>query len=173
MNLTRKFGFIIIFMAAIFLLFACDQGKPFKDLHAYIDKLKLTSVKKEDLASVKPVNQLQPASVKYQAQVRRSPFEVLEAAPVKGSTTNNPLHSYPLDMLRFVGTVTQNGSTIAFVSAPDNKIYQVKVGDVLGDRSSQILTIDADTISLTEQYSDNGSVPMKRVVTLQLKENSQ
>jgi Tfp pilus assembly protein PilP len=173
MNLTRKFGFIIVFMVSIFLLFACDQGKPFKDLHAYIDKLKLTDVKQEDLALAKPINQPQPTSVQYQAEARRSPFEVLEAAPVKGGTTNNPLHSYPLDMLRFVGTVTQNGSTIAFVSAPDNKIYQVQVGDVLGDRSSQVVTIDADTISMTEQYSENGSVPMKRVVTLQLKENSQ
>jgi Tfp pilus assembly protein PilP len=76
-------------------------------------------------------------------------------------------------VLRFVGTVTQNGSTIAFISAPDNKIYQIKAGDIIGDHDSEVTQIDSDRISMIEQYSENGSTPMKRVVTLQLKEVSQ
>ena len=76
-------------------------------------------------------------------------------------------------MLRFVGTVTQNGDTVAFITAPDSRIYQIKVGDVIGDRQGKVVTIDADRISLIEQSAEDGPAGMKRVVTLKLKETSQ
>ena len=156
-----------------FLLLACDRGKPHKDLQEYIDKLKHETVKDESGNAVKITKQLPPVSAKYESNAHRSPFAVQEAAPVKGGSSSNPLQSYPLDMLRFVGTVTQDGKTKAFISAPDNKIYQIKEGDAIGDHDSKVITIESDRISLMEQYIDEGNTEMKRVVTLQLKEASQ
>ncbi len=155
------------------LLTSCDRNKPFKDIQEHIDQLKHAAVKPGDEDKELLTKEAAPESAKFDAEKRRSPFEVMEAAPTKGKVSSNPLQAYPLDMLRFVGTVTQNGKTIAFISAPDNKIYQIKAGDIIGDHDSEVITIEADRISLMEQYSDNGSAAMKRVVTLQLKEASQ
>ncbi len=170
MNFTRKIGFIFVFLTAVFFLFSCDGSQPFKDLRAYVENLKQKKVEPSKDDIVRSREEAEPASVKYEAEKRRSPFEILDVAPAKGVQTTNPLQAYPLDMLRFVGTVSQQDKTSAFISAPNNKIYQVKVGDVLGDRDSRVVSIESDRISLMEEYSENGSAPIKRVVTLQLKE---
>jgi type IV pilus assembly protein PilP len=170
MKVTSNSRFIIIFMASIFLLFACDQSKLKNALQADIEKMKHADIKHDDTESVKMVNEAQPVSVKYESGARRSPFEMMAVSPVKSSVSSNPLQTYSLDMLRFVGTVTQNGNNIAFISAPDNKLYQLRVGDIIGDRDSKVIAIELDKISLVEQYTGNGNTLMKRVVTLQLKE---
>lgn len=175
MGFTRKTGFMIVFMTTIFLLFSCDRSSSQEDLDDYLGKLKSAkldgSTKSSD--TVKLMNAAPPTPIKYNAGTRRSPFVVLEAAPAKGNTTTNPLQAYPLDMLRFVGTVTQNGKTMAFISAPDNRIYHITVGDVIGDHNSKVVTIESERVSLMEEYSESGATPMKRVVTLQLKDASQ
>lgn len=173
MKLTQKFISFFIFAASMSLLTSCDGDKKFKDLHEYIEKLKQPKIAAKDtVAQTKKIRF--PVAAKYESSGRRSPFTVIESTTTgKGVVSSNPLQAYPLDMLRFVGTVTQDDTTIAFVTAPDNKIYQVKVGDELGDRQSQVVSINSDNISLTEEVSENGSAPMKRVVTLQLKEASQ
>lgn len=173
MGINRKVGFIAVYFGAVFLLFACDGSQPYKDLRTYIDQLKQSGATKPTAGDEKEEKLTPPATAAYQSDTRRSPFEVMEAAPAKGRVSSNPLQAFPLDMLRFVGTVTKNSTTVAFVSAPDNRIYEVKVGDVIGDRDSEVVTIDSDRISLTENYSENGKSAMKRVVTIQLKEASQ
>jgi type IV pilus assembly protein PilP len=170
MNVTPNNRMVLIFLVAIFLLFSCDQSKPYSDLQSFIDKLQHMEVKHDDAELVKKKNEPEPVSVKYESGARRSPFEMMDVAPTKNIVSLNPLQAYPLDMLRFVGTVSQKGTNIAFVSAPDNKLYQLKVGDIIGDRNSQIVAIESDRISLIEQYTENGNATMKRVVTLQLKE---
>ena len=173
MNIRRKFGFIAVISMSAFLLLSCDRGSAHKDLEDYIAKLKNEEVKDERGGAVKIKHQLPPASAKYESDKHRSPFDVQEAAPVKSGDSSNPLQTYPLDMLRFVGTVSQDGKTKAFISAPDNKIYQIKEGDVICDHDSKSISIESDRISLMEQYTEDGGTTMKRVVTLQLKEASQ
>lgn len=168
-----------IIMLTLFTLTGCDRNHSFKDLQTYIDQLRETAVPREsdDPEMRKP--SVEPESVKVESSTRKSPFDIVEklAANKKNNRgevmADNPLLTYPLDVLRFVGTVTQKGETVAIISTPDNKIYQVKSGDVLGDRNSAIVSIDSDRINLQEQYSENGGQPMKRVITLQLKESSQ
>lgn len=176
MYFTRKIGCQFVFIAAMFLLSSCDRDKPQQELDAYLASLKAESLATSEKNSdtVKLINAKPPIPVKYNSGARRSPFEVLEAAPpAKGTTSTNPLQAYPLDMLRFVGTVSQDGKSMAFISAPDNRIYHINVGDVIGDHDSKVITIESDRVSLMEEYSEDGSTSMKRVVTLQLKEASQ
>jgi type IV pilus assembly protein PilP len=170
MNKIKSIVFFVM-LPAVILLSGCDNNSKFKDLQSYIDDLK-KSESKETKSKTDEFKDGPPVSVKYSSMTLRSPFEVLEAAPAKGKVATNPLQAYPLDMLRFVGTVTKEGRTIAFVSAPDNRIYQIKVGDVIGDHDSEVVKIESDRISLNEQYMEDGNTPMKRVVTLQLKEAS-
>lgn len=172
MNFTRKIGLLAVMLGAI-LLVSCDNNKPFKDIEEKIAKMKQEGVKPDAGSKDSTKKEVPPETAKYESEKRRSPFEIMDAAPSKGKVSSNPLQAYPLDMLRFVGTVTQNGHTVAFISAPDNKIYQIKAGDIIGDHDSEVINIDADRISLVEHYSEDGSEAMKRVVTLQLKEISQ
>lgn len=162
----------LIILSLFGLLSACDSNQPIKDLQAYIDQLQ--SVKStaatDPKAATKNIESLEPA--KYTEETRRSPFQVLDVTPSKGSTQTNPLQAYPLDMLRFVGTVTNANKTTAFIAAPDNKIYQVKEGDIMGDRNGKIVSIESDRISLVEQGANPDQANMKQVVTLQLKEAS-
>jgi len=170
MNKIKSIVLCVMLPATIFLS-GCDSNSKFKDLQKYIENLKKEEGK-ETKNKTAELKEAAPVSVKYSSMTLRSPFEVLEATPAKGRIATNPLQAYQLDMLRFVGTVTKNGSTIAFVSAPDNRIYQIKVGDVIGDHDSEVVKIESDRISLIEQYTEDGNAPMKRVVTLQLKEVS-
>ena len=170
MDFICKVGYLFLVIGLSLLVAACDGSKPFKDLNAYIEKLKVAEKEKgTDL----PATSQKPAASKYESTNRRSPFEVMEIKQTKGKVSSNPLQAYPLDMLRFVGTVTNNGDTVAFISAPDNKIYQIKTGDIIGDHDSEVIKIESDRVSLMEKTSDNGSTGIKRVVTLQLKEASQ
>lgn len=170
MDFICKVVSLITVVGLAALLASCDGSKPFKDLNTYIEKLKMAEKEKsEDIVVTEQV----PVTAKYASTTRRSPFEVMEVSPAKGRVSTNPLQAYPLDMLQFVGTVTQNGNSIAFISAPDNKIYQIKTGDIIGDHDGEVIKIESDRVSLMEQASENGSTGMKRVVTLQLKEASQ
>jgi type IV pilus assembly protein PilP len=173
MRTCQRVMYTMIWAASIVLLSSCDGDRKFKDLHVYIENLKQSKTLANNTSrQTKKISF--PVSAKYEAATKRSPFAGVESMPAgKGVVSSNPLQAYPLDMLRFVGTVTHGDATVAFVTAPDNKIYQVKVGDVLGDHQSQIVSIDSDSISLTENVTENGNAPMKRVVTLQLKEASQ
>lgn len=173
MNISGKSGFTMIFFWSLFLLFACDGNQPFQDIKTYIEQLKQAKVDtSEDGKPVQATDIPEPEQVKFKEQIKRSPFDVLDAGPAKSGALTNPLQAYPLDMLRFVGTVTKDGTTVAFVAAPDNKIYQVKVGDVMGDRDAKVLSIDSDRISLMEETTDANNAAIKQVMTLQLKEAS-
>jgi Tfp pilus assembly protein PilP len=177
MNLTRKGGFISVFMAAMFLLFACDRNSVDGDLKAYIDTLKSSNTEGGVKADVARVSQaVAPIPVAFEPSKRRSPFETPDTAPAtaKAKAATNPLHAYAVDMLVFIGTVTQDAHTVAFISAPDNRVYQIKVGDLIGNNDSKVLAIEADHVSLEDMYTeDGGSKPEKRIVTIKLKEASQ
>lgn len=175
MNITHKAGQIISLLGAILCLVSCGRGAP-SDLQAYINKVKTAeagSMTKVD-STLRVATPVPPVEVKYEAASRRSPFETMASTPVKNRIITNPLQTFPLDVLRFVGTVTQDASTAAYVAAPDNRIYRIKVGDLIGEHDSKVMTIEPDKITLMDKYSsDDGATPADHVVTLQLKESNQ
>lgn len=173
MKIRFKSGLLMAALTPALMLVSCDSGGPEKELNAYIASLKSKDSGKTGNQKASAVVNTPPASTKYQSKMRRSPFEVREITNTKGGVVANPLQAYPLDMLRFVGTVTQNGNSVAFITAPDSRVYQIKVGDIIGDRQSKVATIDEDRISLVEQVDDEGHKGIKRVVTIKLKESSQ
>ncbi len=46
---------------------------------------------------------------------------------------------------------------MAFISAPDNRIYHIKVGDLIGDSDSKVIAIEPDHVSHEEQYTEEGT----------------
>lgn len=175
MTMLNKTGKNIILVLTVLLLCSCESNSPKNELQRYLAKVKSDAANQKDESldnTLRVATPIPPTAVKYQAMAKRSPFEKIESAAVKQNhIITSPLQGYPLDVLRFVGTVTQNSVTAAFVAAPDNRIYQIKVGDLISDHFSKVLTIDAHQITLLDNSSvDDGAKSVNHVVTLPLKE---
>ncbi len=152
----------------IFLLSGCGKSSPYPDLQQYMDRMKqqqagmIQSLHKLD---VKP-----PIAVIYDGNMRRSPFEngqVVGGAAKAIST--NPLQAYSLSMLRLLGTVTENGATFAYITTPDNMVYRVQVGDIIGDHYGKIVNIQPSIVNVMELDTDNPDEHLQRVVSLKLR----
>ena len=103
-----------------------------------------------------------PKPVVFETNSSRSPFEAAEDTTVRNAANSSqiamhPLEGFTLSALKFKGTVTQGTQTLAFILAPDNKLYQVKLGDIIGDHYGKIIHIYADRIDSGKR--DGSQIP--------------
>lgn len=157
-------------MSSALMLAGCSSDH-FTDLEDYVVNLKKTIVSKAKQKTLPPIHL--PAAATYQAESQRAPFA--QAAVIsEEKAAINPLMAYPLNMLRFVGTMTVNNVTEAYIITPDNMVYQVKVGDTLGDHNGKVVSILPDRINIMEQGTEDETTNMKQkqqhIETLQLKD---
>jgi type IV pilus assembly protein PilP len=82
-----------------------------------------------------------------------------------------PLEAYPLDSMALVGTLMRAGKPVALIKV-DNLLYQVKVGDHLGQNFGEVIQITELEVTLREKAQDAVGEWVKRVATLQLQEKS-
>lgn len=82
-----------------------------------------------------------------------------------------PLEAYPLDSMSMVGSVNKQGQPYALLRV-DNLLYQVKVGDYLGQNYGRIMKIAETEIVLRELVMDSGGEMIERPATLQLQERA-
>jgi Tfp pilus assembly protein PilP len=166
---THKKIVLALALMSTMLLASCDNDRHIHDLKKYVDDQRKTSAKNQKLSAATQLHF--PTAAAYQSGAR-SPFE--EATYSSAASKLHPLQSYPLNNLKFKGTVAQKDSILAFILAPDNKLYQVTTGDIIGDHYGKITHIYPDHLEIEEQVqqvSDNGSqTATTRLVTLQLKE---
>lgn len=166
-----KMILLIVYAILFMILLACGSKKSFHDLREYIAQIDKSSNVTE---RVKHVTIVQPPTpVTYQKEATRTPFEenINETGPQK-SQSNNPINAYPINLLRFVGTVTQGEKTWAYVMTPDNKVYQITIGDRIGNHDGKVVKINSGTIEVIEQSGDEEKQGAQRIVTLQLKDES-
>lgn len=82
-----------------------------------------------------------------------------------------PLEAYPLDSMSMVGSVGRRGAQSALLKV-DNLLYQVKVGDYLGQNYGKIMKISETEIGLREVVQDAAGEWIERPSTLQLQEKT-
>jgi type IV pilus assembly protein PilP len=82
-----------------------------------------------------------------------------------------PLEAYPLDSMSMVGSVNKQGQPFALLRV-DNLLYQVKVGDYLGQNYGRIMKIAETEVVLRELVMDSGGEMIERPATLQLQERA-
>ncbi len=82
-----------------------------------------------------------------------------------------PLEAFPLDSMRMVGSLTKNGQPYALLKV-DNLLYQVKVGDYLGQNYGRITRIAETDIALREIVQDAAGEWIERAGSLQLQEKA-
>jgi type IV pilus assembly protein PilP len=82
-----------------------------------------------------------------------------------------PLEAYPLDSMSMVGSLNKQGAPHALLRV-DNLLYQVKVGDYLGQNYGRITRISETEITLREVVQDAAGEWIERPTTLQLQERA-
>lgn len=101
-------------------------------------------------------------------QEARQPNSALSA---ELNRRKEPLEAYPLDSMSMVGSVTKQGRPFALLRV-DNLLYQVKVGDYLGQNYGRITRIGETEIALREIVQDAAGEWIERPGTLQLQEKA-
>ncbi|WP_425257608.1 pilus assembly protein PilP [Rubrivivax sp. RP6-9] len=99
-------------------------------------------------------------------QEARQPNSLLSA---ELNRRKEPLEAYPLDSMNMVGSVNKQGQPFALLRV-DNLLYQVKVGDYLGQNYGRITRIAETEIALREIVQDAAGEWIERPATLQLQE---
>jgi Tfp pilus assembly protein PilP len=165
MMLESKHFIYFIILACTLFLSACSDDARKRQLHRYIAQLKQMTAQKQN-SNKTTIIQL-PKPTIYQpgdnsGNANRNNFD-------KGLVTN-PLQTYSLKALQFVGTLTQDNRISAYVMTPDNMIYLVKDGDVIGDSYGKILKIDSEHIEILEKSTAADNKIVEHVVTMELKD---
>lgn len=100
--------------------------------------------------------------------------DVRQLNPLLASEINRrkqPLEAYPLDSMAMVGSFAKGGQPFALLKV-DNLLYQVKVGDYLGQNYGRIMQIGETDLALREVVQDAAGEWTERMSTLQLQEKS-
>ncbi|WP_375138456.1 pilus assembly protein PilP [Rubrivivax albus] len=82
-----------------------------------------------------------------------------------------PLESYPLDSMSMVGSVSRDGRPFALLRVA-SLLYQVKVGDYLGQNYGRVTRIDETGVTLREIVQDAAGEWIERSASLQLQESA-
>lgn len=101
-------------------------------------------------------------------QEARQPNSMLAA---EMNRRKEPLEAYPLDSMSMVGSVVKQGQPFALLRV-DNLLYQVKVGDYLGQNYGRITKIAETEVSLREIVQDAAGEWIERPTALQLQERA-
>lgn len=81
------------------------------------------------------------------------------------------LEEYPLDAVVLVGNMVRGGQPVALVTV-GKLLYQVRLGDHLGQNFGRILKISETEITLREVVQDAAGEWIERTASLQLQERS-
>lgn len=129
---------------------------------------------------IPPLPEVRPGpTADYEAGNLVDPFNAAKIEPDKKShggglqpdmnRRREPLESFPLESLRMVGTLSQNSTTYALIQA-DKSLYQVRVGNYMGQNFGVITNVSDSEITLKELVEDATGDWTDRVSTLQLQE---
>ena len=80
------------------------------------------------------------------------------------------LEAFPLENLKFVGYLEQNKKGMALFAAPDRNVYQIKVGNYMGQNFGVVTSISKDEVSIKEMVQDGTGSYVERLVTINPKE---
>ncbi len=85
------------------------------------------------------------------------------------SRRKEPLESFPVDAMSMVGSIVKQGQPVALVKI-DSLLYQVKIGNHLGQNYGRVTKITETEVSLREIVQDAVGEWIERSATLQLQE---
>ena len=158
-------------------LFGCGDGG-IQDVSQWMKEVRL-----QTKVSIKPLSEPKKFTpFTYDAKGREDPYSTNKLAVAlakanKDTSSIRPnldrrreaLESYPLDNLRMVGTLTRPGLTFALLQA-DKSVFQVKVGNYIGQNLGMITKITETEVELKEIVQDASGEWVEREAKLELQE---
>ena len=159
------------------LLVAACGGESHQDLRAWMqDQGKGVKGKLDPLPQVKPY---EPFT--YNAFDLPDPFKPRKIEPAKGGSKmapdlnrrKEPLESFPLESLQMVGTLQRGKNTYALVRTTDKDIYQIRIGNYLGQNFGVVVQISEGEVQVRELVQDGAGDWTERSSTIQLAEADQ
>lgn len=168
----------LIVIGAAVALAGCDSGE-FSDL-----KAELATLTKDVRGKVDPLPVVKPYEpVAYGAFDQPDPFgpAKIQLATKSGSPAassalapdlnrpKEPLEAFPLESLKMVGILQQQGRTFGLVKA-DASIYRIRPGNYVGQNFGVVTKINETEITLRELIQEAGGDWTERNSTLQLQE---
>ena len=162
---------LVLSLGACVVLAGCG-GESHQDLRAWMaDQGKGARGRVDPLPQIKPY---EPFA--YNAFDLPDPFKPRKIEPVKSGSNlapdltrrKEPLEAYPLESLQMVGTLQKGRSTFALVRTTEKDIYQVKIGNYLGQNFGVIINIGDGDIQLKELVQDGAGDWTERTSKLQL-----
>lgn len=153
------------------------SGQQYVDLETFIEQTKLQ--KKGKIDELPQIKHYAPFS--YSAFDLRDPFqpyveeEYADSQKDSGLRPNtdrkaDPLESFPLDTLTFVGHIEKRGVRWGLVSAPDKSVYKIQIGNYMGKNFGEIIQISETKILLREIIPDGTGGWIDREASLALSE---
>lgn len=120
-------------------------------------------------------------SYAYNKENLRDPFKptveeaIAESVSEQGirpdvGRNKEPLEAFPLDTLRFVGHLEQEGRVWGVITAPDSMVYRVEEGNYVGQSFGRIVHISETQIDVREIVPNGLGGWTERDATLRLAE---
>lgn len=167
----------LLLYAGIGVLLAGCGGESHQDLRAWMQEQGKGVKGKLD-----PLPQMRPYEpFAYNAFDLPDPFKPRKIEAVKGGSKlapdlnrrKEPLESFPLESLQMVGTLQRGKSTFALVRTTDKDIYQIKIGNYMGQNFGVVVEITDAEIRLKELVQDGAGDWTERSSAIQLAEADQ
>lgn len=164
----------MLLLSCLLLLGACSSEE--EDIQAW-----MAEQEKGMKGAVKPLPEIKPYEpVEYGAAALVDPFRASRldvdkrGGGVRPDTDRRkePLEAFPLESLRMVGVLTQGKVVHALVRA-DKALYQVKVGNYMGQNYGVVTAIGDSELTLKELVEDVNGDWVERTSSLQLQEREE
>jgi type IV pilus assembly protein PilP len=165
---------------ALIALSACSNDQ--EELHAWMDKQRhevrpsvqpLSPPQKFNPEAYAGMDGVEPFSTqKLTGALKQEARQPNSAVSAELNRRKEPLEAFPLDSMTLVGSVNRKGVQYALLKV-DNLLYQVKVGEYLGQNYGKIMKITETEITLREIVQDAAGEWIERPTTLQLQEGGQ
>ncbi|RTL33925.1 MAG: pilus assembly protein PilP [Burkholderiales bacterium] len=174
--MTRPQNWLMISMAVLALT-ACTGEQ--EELQAWMDQQRhevrpnvqpLSPPQKFNPQAYAGMDGVEPFSTqKLTGALKQESAQPNSAVAAELSRRKEPLEAFPLDSMSMVGSVNRKGVPYALLKV-DNLLYQVKVGEYLGQNYGKIMKITETEITLREIVQDAAGEWIERPTTLQLQE---
>lgn len=111
------------------------------------------------------------SSQKLTVALRQEVRQTSSALAAELNRRKEPLENFPLDSMAMVGSVSKEGRPHALLKV-DRLLYQVGVGDHIGQNFGRITAITETEVRLRELVQDAAGEWIERPMTLQLQEGA-
>ncbi|CAN7250344.1 pilus assembly protein PilP [Acidovorax sp. Leaf78] len=171
----------VLFLFCTLFLGSCGFSQD-DDLRLWMEELRATT--KPRVTPLSEPKQFQPQAYTMEAGVEPFNAVKLTQALRKDSSQlasnaaliapemarrKEPLEAYPLDVMTMVGSLDKKGTPTALLKV-DTLLYQVRVGNYIGQNYGKIIRVSESSIQLREIVQDATGDWVERTTSLDLQE---